>query len=104
VCKVLFGGKSEVTEKMTHYEVYRRFYVGIRLRAPKKIIGCYLKDNNHNLLACFPLSDAITLAIISLNKLLAKGVNLVKSNLSSEASTGSIVILLGDFSFEGSCD
>jgi len=39
-------------------------------------------------LACFPLSDAITLAIISLNKLLAKCVNLVKSNSSSEASTG----------------
>ena len=32
----MFGGKSEVTEKMTHYEVYRRFYVGIRIRAPKK--------------------------------------------------------------------
>ena len=36
VCKVLFGGKSGVTEKMMPYEVYRRFYVGIRLCAPKK--------------------------------------------------------------------
>ena len=36
--KVLFGGGSEVTEKMTHYEAYRKFYVGIRLRAPKKSV------------------------------------------------------------------
>ena len=35
VGKVLFGGKSELTEKMTAYEVYRRFYVGIILRVPK---------------------------------------------------------------------
>ena len=45
------------------------------------------------LLTCFPLSDAITLATSSLNKLLAKCVNLVWSNLSFEASTGPIVIL-----------
>ena len=36
VGKVLFGGKSELTEKMTPYEVYRRFYIGIRIHAPKK--------------------------------------------------------------------
>ena len=36
MCKVLFSGKSEITKKMTPYEVYRRFYVGIRLCTPKK--------------------------------------------------------------------
>jgi len=41
VGKVLFGGNSEPQEKMTPYEISLRFYVGIRLRAPK---------NNHWLL------------------------------------------------------
>ena len=104
VCKVLFSGKSEVTKKMTPYEVYRIFYVGIRLCAQKKTLVVTQRTTTIPLLACFPLSDALTLATSSLNKLLAKCVNLVKSDSSSEASTGSIVILLGDYSFERSCE
>ena len=56
VGKVLFGGKNELTKKKKMpYEVYLSFYVGISLRAPKKIIGCYLKDNNHNPISLLPI-------------------------------------------------
>ena len=55
VGKVFVGGKSELEEKLTPYEVYRRFYVGIRLRTPKKDIGFYLKDNNHTAIVLLPI-------------------------------------------------
>ena len=46
VGKVLLGGKSELTKKMMPYEVYRRFYGGIKLCAPKRIT-CLNKNNTN---------------------------------------------------------
>ena len=51
VGKVLFGVKSELTEKMMPYEIYRRFYVGIRLRAPKKR-HCFLPEGEQPFRYC----------------------------------------------------